>query len=56
MMQCRFGLRAQHLRHLIESGARQRFAAEIDLHDHGVGRALLDELRQGGGLGAPGRW
>ena len=49
------GLRAQHLRQMVEPGAGQRLIAEIDLQDHGVRGPLLDELAPSeAGVGAPG--
>ncbi len=40
------GLGAQHLREMAQAGARQRFAAEIDLQDHGIRGPFLDESGQ----------
>jgi hypothetical protein len=53
-------LRAQHLRQMTETGARQGFVAKIDLQEDGIRRAFLDESRErvrlrrgcGGHLGA----
>ena len=40
-------LRPQHLCEVAQAHAGQRFIAEVDLHDHRIGGAFLDEARQG---------